>query len=263
MAVTVGTIRKSRRRGRFAGLIVLSLLAHAGLLGVVGLHVSRLRFDALPIEPALDIWLTPNLTRNPQKPEFGRLPEAKSRPAPSASGSSREQPRAVSPSPNVVTAPSAASGPPAAPAEAANGLQGALRTRIGCDADPVVHLTAEERDRCNQHYAEIAKRGPAFVDVIPPEKRAYYDAVQAAYQAMNDARTPVSTGVGGQYQAWGRLPGLGCGMKFGGPPQPPDHRSFSDKVKATGMIAVPIGPISCGVVLPKGSWTPEIGIPTP
>jgi hypothetical protein len=126
-----------------------------------------------------------------------------------------------------------------------------------------VHLTAEERDRCNQHYAEIAKRGPAFVDVIPPEKRAYYDAVQAAYQAMNDPRTPVSTGVGGQYQSWGHLPGLGCGMQFGGPRQPPDHRSFSDKVKATGMIAVPIGPIRCGVVLPQGSWTPEIGIPTP
>ena len=52
-------------------------------------------------------------------------------------------------------------------------------------------------------------------------------------------------------------------MKFGGPPQPPDHRSLTDKIKATGLLGFDLGPLKCGIVIPQGSMTPEIGIATP
>jgi hypothetical protein len=138
------------------------------------------------------------------------------------------------------------------------GVRGALRAGVGCDLASV-HLTPEDKDRCAERFGQNARRGPAFIDPIPAEKRAYYDAVQSAYQAMNDPRTPVPTGIGGQYQTWGRLPGVGCSLT----PKFKRGASFSDRVKATGAIAVPLGPISCGVVLPQGSWTPELAIAPP
>jgi hypothetical protein len=52
-------------------------------------------------------------------------------------------------------------------------------------------------------------------------------------------------------------------MTSGGPPTRPKHLSLTDQIKASGMIALPIGPLRCGVVLPQGSLTPEIGIPPP
>jgi len=146
--------------------------------------------------------------------------------------------------------------------EVGQGVQGALRSRIGCDA-LAAHLTAEEKDRCNQRFGQEALKGPKFIDPIPEEKRAYYDAIQAAYQASHDPQHPFFKDANGNIQPWGKGPGVACGMKFGGPPQPPDHRSLTDKIKATGLLGFDLGPLKCGIVIPQGSMTPEIGIATP
>ena len=155
--------------------------------------------------------------------------------------------------------------PPAAASagEVGQGVRQALRLGVGCDAAVTVRLTPEERDRCNQRIGEQARLGPKTIDRIAPEKRAYFDAVQAAYQASRDPMHSFVRDANGEIKPWGHFAGVGCGMSFGGPPRPPDHRSFTDKVKASGMIAIPLGPLSCGLVLPQGNLTPEIGIPTP
>ena len=119
------------------------------------------------------------------------------------------------------------------------------------------------KDRCNQRFGQEALKGPKFIDPIPEEKRAYYDAIQAAYQASHDPQHPFFKDANGNIQPWGKGPGVACGMKFGGPPQPPDHRSLTDKIKATGLLGFDLGPLKCGIVIPQGSMTPEIGIATP
>jgi hypothetical protein len=124
-------------------------------------------------------------------------------------------------------------------------------------------LAPEEKERCLERYGMNARKGPAFIDPIPQEKRAYYDAVQAAYQAAADPAHPFIRGPTGEVEPWGNGPGVGCGMKFGGPPQKPDHRSLTDRIKAEGGILVNVGPLRCGLILPQGSLTPELKIPTP
>jgi hypothetical protein len=100
-----------------------------------------------------------------------------------------------------------------------------------------------------------AAMGEAKVDTIPPLKRAYYDAVQKAYQDFRSFPTPDTTlthlpGAEGMYdQRLAHMPGhaagVGCGLKFGGP--------HSLKLK--------VGPITCAVVLPSSPLDPEVDLP--
>jgi hypothetical protein len=243
------------------------LLAHIVVLSIVGFSAPKLAAPFLPQAPPIDLWLAPRLTRQADRPTEHRASAVGPQIAAPAPKTAKPQNRpAPAPAPIAAPAAPATTAGPGAPTpgvEAGQGVRQALRSRVGCDLGPGAHLTHEEKDRCDQHFAETAKLGPKFIDTIPPEKRAYYDAVQQAYQAMNDPRTPTTYGKDNEYHAFGHLPALGCGLKFGGPKQKPDHSSFTDKIKATGMVAVPIGPLRCGVVLPQGSWTPELGIPVP
>jgi hypothetical protein len=142
-------------------------------------------------------------------------------------------------------------------------VRGALRAGLGCAAGPSTTLTPEEKERCLERYGQNARKGPAFIDPIPEEKRAYYDAVQAAYQAARDPAHPFIKGPDGEVRPWGHFPGVGCGMKFGGPPQKPNHNSLTDNIKAEGGVFMNVGPLRCGLALPQGVLTPELGIPTP
>jgi hypothetical protein len=261
----VGASRNRRARLGRGAVIALSLMAHATVLSILGVHAPKLIFPTVPPAP-LDVWLTPRLTpeaRQAQSPDAavragrprsGAQAEIK-RPATSASSSiPAGSPAIGSPAP-VQGGVGAPSGEPGV----GTGTQGALRAGIGCDLAYTVHLTAEERDRCNQHLAEEAKRGPSYIDAIPPEKRAYYDAVQAAYQAARDPAAPLYKDANGNIRSWGGPPAAGCAFRRHYRP----GATLSDKIKATGMIGVPIGPLSCGLKLPQGSMTPELGIPTP
>jgi hypothetical protein len=108
--------------------------------------------------------------------------------------------------------------------------------------------------------------GEAKVDSIPPEKRAYYDAVQKAYQDIRHYGTPDTVlthlpGAEGMADARisimpGHPPGPGCGMTFGGPrgakPQGPPPHSLHFK----------LGPLTCVLTPPQGVLTEESATPS-
>jgi hypothetical protein len=247
-----------RSRGTAIGF---SVLAHLLMFIVIAVNVPKMVFRDQPTATA-NVWLMPRLTLQNRlsrprtataAPGAPMLSAAKAAASPASPAPAPAAPQSSTPAAPI------AGGAPAAGA----GVQGALRTSIGCDIGHTAHLTPEEKDRCNQRMGEEAHKGPKFIDVIPPEKRAYYDAVQQAYQAAHDPMHNLVRDRYGNIVTWGHPPGVGCGMSWGGPKPPPDHRSLSDKIKASGMIAVDVGPLKCGVLLPQGSMTPEIGIPTP
>ena len=262
---------ETRKRNPRHVAIAVSLLAHLVFFAILARNAPTLVFRQEPVA-ATNIWLMPRLTpraHDPRtRPRAGETTaSASTAAAPKVSAPlNPPNPTSAAPSP-IAAAPqgaptSAEAGPPSA-AGVGTGLLGALRSSIGCDIGRTAHLTPEEKDRCNQRMGEEAHKGPKFIDTIPAEKRAYYDAVQAAYQAAADPMHPFIRDKYGNVQPWGKGPGVGCGMKFGGPPQPPDHRSVTDKIKATGLLGIDLGPLRCGIVIPQGSMTPEIGIPVP
>ncbi len=235
------------------------------MLGLLGFSTPKLLLPPAPDTPAVILWLAPPLGRHidekPKpaaafaRPDVAATPESAAR---STTPAVREKSKAPSPLP----APNAGQGAAAAPTgggEVGEGVRAALRGRLGCDLQGLTPLTAEERARCNQHMAQTAKLGPAYIDPVPQEKRAYYDAIQAAAQASRHPEAPYYRDANGNIRSWGHAPAVGCTFK----PRFRPGSSLSDKIKATGMIGVPLGPLSCGLALPQGSMTPEIGIPTP
>jgi hypothetical protein len=256
--------RRARKLGAREAAIAFSLFTHLLIFAILARNIPTLIFRDEPVA-ATNIWLMPRLT--PQAHEEATrqhaAPAASS--APAAAPAATPKPltaTATAPSPVQAapqTAPAQAEGGAPAPGGAGAALQGALRTTIGCDLGHAAHLTPEEKDHCNLRLGEEAHKGPKFIDTIPPEKRAYYDAVQQAYQAAADPMHPFVRDKYGNIQTWGHPPAVGCSFKGHFKP----GASLSDKIKATGMIGVPIGPLSCGLALPQGSMTPELGIPTP
>lgn len=119
-------------------------------------------------------------------------------------------------------------------------------------------LSAEERVRCRNEIdvanerranrqadartrrAVADTRGAAWLDGIPEEKRAYYDAVAAARAAVR------SGGAGG------KAAGLSCnlGALFGGGGGAP-----TEKIKVPGL--------PCSIIPPQGVLTEEARISTP
>jgi hypothetical protein len=269
MGDTLRIGRGGRKRGARDVAIAVSLLAHLLVFALLARNAPTLIFRQPPVE-ATNVWLIPHLAPQAREARTRQRAPSSSTSAAVHNASTIAKPTTATtaaPSP-VQAAPQAApssaeSGPLASPGGVGAGLQGALRTGIGCDIGHAAHLTPEEKDRCNRRLGEEAKRGPKFIDTIPPEKRAYYDAVQQAYQAAADPIHPFIRDANGNVQPWGKGLGVGCGMKFGGPPPPPDHRSVTDKIKATGLLGLDLGPLRCGIVIPQGSMTPEVGIPVP
>jgi hypothetical protein len=259
--------RGGSRRRRIGVIVALSAFAHLAVLVIVGMSAPKLLFRDIAAEPMVNLWLTPDQARM----SLRRVHEVSSKTS-VASASVRTTPvKAVKPEPVQSAQPSLAKSAstarqttPAGPPLSAEGdigarVRAALRSRVGCDYGQTANLTPDERDRCNQHAAQTAKLGPNYIDAIPPEKRAYYDAVQAAYLASRNPSAPFYRDANGNIRTWGGPPAVGCTLRQHFRP----GASVSDKIKATGMIAVPVGPLSCGLQLPQGSMTPELAIPTP
>lgn len=120
--------------------------------------------------------------------------------------------------------------------EERDGVRSFLRATVGCSHEEYLHLNAAERANCDRRVGKDAR---AFANVnvnsLPADKRAYYDAVQQAYQATHDPRTPVDTSAGGGTWTGQGGHGLGFGCKAG----------------------------KCGVQLPQGVGTEELGVPKP
>lgn len=294
MAGERGT-RRDRDRRRALGVVGASVVVHLLVLATLGFSVPR-RYDPIVAEPPpLAVILIPRT-----EPFRTHSLRAKTTQAATAPAASAQAPAAPPPpiKPHVVPPPipSAASpvplpGPLApTPTEAAHGtsiapgplpyedsgrgVRAMLRGTAGCSFVATARLTEEEKARCIQRFGEAAKKAAPFSG-IPEEKRAYYDAVQKRYQTMHSNEAPVSLVargalgvfedesrvIGGQMVGHG--PAIGCGLKFGAGAGKKDTRSQSDRIKQDGMASIDIGPLKCGVVIPQGSLTPEIGIPQP
>ena len=218
---------RSLRQGQTALAVAFAILAHLAAFLALGWRIPELK--------------TPEVAETPPDLEISlvRPPRAASAPAASSAGHARS---ALAPAAGAV-APVSPITVPAAPAPS----QGAVATgSADCEPEDLPLLTDEEQARCRNEInadrgrrlarerdgrlaKEVAKlQAVPRIDSIPAEKRAYYDAVAAAYDQQ--AHGPPMAG---------RLPGIACGGK-------PPH-------------SLKIGPMPCYVTPPQGFLTEESG----
>jgi hypothetical protein len=189
--------RPKRRLGGTA--IAVSLAAHLVILAMIGLYAPGLIYREPPPLKATNVWLMPRLTLNQHAPPQHQAVVQKT-PLPAAAPAPTKAVVKPSPAPTSVPSPApTAAGPGRSPAAGpkfgappvevgpTGGTRDALRTSVGCDADPVVHLTPGERDKCNQKVGEMAKRSPAF-NGIDPLKRGRFDDQATADERRRAAR---------------------------------------------------------------------------
>lgn len=142
--------------------------------------------------------------------------------------------------PNPAASSTAPSGDQAS--NAGDNVRAVLRGSLGCSNAQFNHLTNGEKQRCAQRALAQAKNAPDLTLAnVDPLKRAYFDAVAAAY-AQQTRGPPMA----------GRSPGIGCSIKFSG-------------LKIVGSKAPPntlsLGP--CFISPPQGFLTEESGISPP
>ncbi|MHB8283554.1 MAG: hypothetical protein ACYDD1_02660 [Caulobacteraceae bacterium] len=138
---------------------------------------------------------------------------ANARPAPAQPAPVQNRP---SPVVGAAPAPAPRGGPPNAhPSATANlpgdepagGVRKFLRETVGCSHQDFAHLTVAERFECErQNGVQAAIGAKQKLDSLPANKRAYYDAVQQAYQAIHDY-TPLD----GAGEPMAKMPGRGAG----------------------------------------------------
>ena len=220
---------RARKRSRTGIGLAASVLVHLALVAMVMVSLPR---TGPPPEPrGFEVTLTP-LQVHPR-----------ARPGPVARASARS--RIMRPLVPSLARPAEAAplGPPPAQAPTSgvdqNGqakLAALLRGSVGCAEADFLHLSQRERDRCNkwlQAHVDLDRVIPA---PIAPEKRAWFDAAQAA-------RTSTS-----------HPPGFVCGMLIDGlrlvRPKAPPH-------------ALQLGSAPCFVIPPKWVLTQEADVETP
>jgi len=268
---------RDRRRRRTA--LLISLLFHTALLAPLLLVAPRLRTAQTPTRATMRLGLVPeaglgiatHLTPpgSPVMSQAARTPPAAqqtSRPQlkPLSATTALPAPAAHAAASAAPASPAATSGAPAAATSGANpdAVRRALQAALACAPGNAPNLDAEGRAACGKRLREAAAAmGEAKVDTIPPEKRAYYDAVLKAYQDIRHYGTPDTIlthlpGAEGMADARisimpGRPPGPGCGLKFGGPKgakpeRPPPH-----------SLHFNLGPLTCVLTPPQGVLTEE------
>ena len=251
-----GTQRPDRRRAYAAVLAALGV--HAVLLSSMALVGSKAVSPPADTTPDLQVELAP--------------PLVSTRVAPATQTSARLR---ASTSPSSLSEPALPILPPPGIAPPS-----ALSQAAGCDLEDLVLLTDQEKARCrNQLEAAQGRRAVAAddagraarvaamrqaprVDGIAPEKRGYYDAVQAAKAARND------------FSIWDRMRQQGksiadatsddivkpdihdvvkCTMTFG-----------ANKGKPAGSrYGVRLGAFDCPLAPPVGAFTEEARIAPP
>jgi hypothetical protein len=226
-----------------AGALLVNLLLLAGLAFERPQAAWRDRDDTTPVT----LRLAPDRFAQPPRVTPQARPVRSQAPAP------------AQPASRPVTAPTAA---PLVPAQAASAGQGppsasegtaadgrvakALRGLVGCSQAGLLNLTPEERAACDQARTRQADAAKGKVDPLPLQKRVYYDAVQQAYAATHDPRTPVPVKAGDQtWYSTAHGPGVGC--KLGGKGAPPN--------------SLKLGP--CFISPPQGVLTEESAVQKP
>jgi hypothetical protein len=160
---------------------------------------------------------------------------------------------AAPPIPTVLSRPAEAAGPavpaaPEVPTDAASDgeaqqLARTLRgSRVGC-ANPDL-LSEAEQLRCQDQLEAGSKLAKYIPTPLPPERRAYYDAV---VKAKADMKKRAVVGEHG--------PAIGCKLAFGGP-----KGTGGWKKPANGLK---LGPLPCYLMPPVGPLTATADITDP
>ncbi|MGR4866695.1 hypothetical protein [Caulobacter sp. LARHSG274] len=251
-------------QGRWAGHLergaaaALAVGAHALLLALLARPVTLDFPDRSNDEGAVDVTL-----------------ERPRRFAPAARGSDTRspvphRPAAAPPStadalplvPDAAPAANPTTSPTVGPAVALSGPRGDLGAALraggfACAGGRNALLAPEERARCQEKLGRLARNTPVLPAPIDPGKRAYYDAVAAAYDDHAPMVPLTARGAAGMFDVpasanSGHGPRIGCSVKFGpnagkAPKGPPN--------------ALRAGP--CFIQPPVGSLTPEVDIPRP
>lgn len=220
------------RRRHTALAVILAFGAHLLALLALGWRTPK-----APAPPAADAAPPIELSVVRIKPESAASP---------AAGAPKPTRAPASPS----TAPTTASSAPAVPALPAPSAPPSSAVASGspdCEPEDLPLLNDAERAACRNQIdvdrgrrlaraadgriaKEVARAMSApRIDSIPAEKRAYYDAVAAAYDQQSHG-PPMA----------GRLPGPVCGGK-------PPH-------------SLKIGPLPCYIAPPQGFLTEESGL---
>jgi len=266
-----------RDKARWRTALLVSLLIHIALLAPLVLVAPSLRMAQRPSRATMVLGLVPEaglgMAAHPVPPGRSAASQPTLRPAsrqpPALSSAATTLPAPSQRSPPAQTASASADGGTPATAAAArnqDAVRRALHAALACASSNAQNLDAVGRAACGKRLSDAAAAiGDARVDTIPPEKRAYYDAVQKAYQDFRAFPTPDTTLThlpGAQGMADQRLaampghpPAVGCRMPFGGQPgakpagAPPHSLHFN------------LGPLTCFAAPPSSPLTPEVDLP--
>ena len=172
--------------------MLIAALLHLALFAVIGLRAPGLMARDADAPATMDIMIVP--MPGVVKRQQARSAAAEARPR-LVNARPVERPAVAAPAP-VPAAPPTEPSAQVAAAPAGSGVG------PGCEREVLLLLTPAERERCRNQIAADAERraraGQAArdaetvrearaqpkVDLIPQEKRAYYDAVQASRAAM-------------------------------------------------------------------------------
>ena len=224
MVTLIPTNGEGGRRRREAGpAIAISLVVHAVFFIAVGLVVPRPQFTQVDQPPVL-VTLLPSFEHaRSQAPraETGKSPTS-GRAAPDVFVPHVHVPRtaaADAPS-SPIAAPSPAEAAPGKPGtstapgplpydESERGVRAFLRGTVGCESADAVHLTAEERARCNERFAQDARGAQPFSG-IDPDKRGAYSVQAAADERKRAAREGMGASPIVSCSGVGSNMGVGC-----------------------------------------------------
>ncbi|MBP6877283.1 MAG: hypothetical protein KBC34_04615 [Phenylobacterium sp.] len=186
------------RRSRLYALLGVSLLAHAGILAVLGLREPKL--SLAPAPPVMEVQVVPYyVLPTPRRSEAERLPPLAERPIRPRRTLRPDESSPVAPLVTPRAPPPAERGPwtleqPApggAPAPPADLRQALRRGPAGC-ANPAL-LSREEREACEERLGAGAKDAPFLQPPMDPRKRQAFDEAAAkkeAYQRYKRGNVP-------------------------------------------------------------------------
>lgn len=281
-------------RSKRAAAVAVSIAVHLAVLAILVLSTPALRLPTVRLAPDISLELSPRpLLRQVRREAVAAsaaraVATAASRPAsaPAAATPALRKP-VVAPSPlpsaTAPSPPALASAPqPASSATAAASAQGtgrdwrvrpeggddrgAVRAAIGCGHADYLKLTTDEQAACDRKYASLRGADLPHYDAIPPAKRAYYDAVVAAYAKMH-AGTPLPFTVAGPGTNFGtterwagppgaHMPAFGCKIPLGIP-------KGWKPTKGGPPHSLKLGPLPCYITPPSGLLTEEADLPDP
>ena len=222
----VADIDPQRRPGAASGraaALAIAILAHVAILAALALGVQPQRAPRPP--PITDVTIFPLAPRPALAPSTS--PKAASPRRPGRQGETT----LVSRTPALL-APAAGQGPtPASGTTDLARLGAALRASgVGCGLEGA-RLTAAEREACHERLGAGAADA-AYITAVPPEKRAYYAALQASEAKLAHDRLG------------GHAPGFVCGKGA-------ETRGFK------------LGALPCAFSPSPSPWAPELDVRPP